>query len=100
MINPSSGNRLLTPPFSLSFLYTIQESGPSERAVRFPFSPLPRGGGCSPGPRPKGRKNHPPARQVDKFHPRQSAHAHRASTLLPSRASARVSPRLQYESPV
>lgn len=36
MINPTSGKRLLTPPFSLSFLYTIQESGPSGRTVRFP----------------------------------------------------------------
>lgn len=38
MINPTSGNRLLTPPFSLSFLYTIQESGPSGRTARFPFA--------------------------------------------------------------
>ena len=36
MINPTSGNRLLTPPFSLSFLYTIQESGLSGRTARFP----------------------------------------------------------------
>jgi len=32
MINPTSGKRLLTPPFSLSFLYTIQESGATGKA--------------------------------------------------------------------
>lgn len=36
MIDTASGKRLLTPPFSLSFLYIIQESGQSERAARFP----------------------------------------------------------------
>jgi len=36
MMISTSGERLLTPPFSLSFLYTIQESGQSERVGRFP----------------------------------------------------------------
>lgn len=36
MIDTTSGKRLLIPPFSLSFLYIIQESGQSGRAARFP----------------------------------------------------------------